>query len=92
MRRVLIPRSALVGDNVDPVVLARGIEYGSPWEELLEIRVTPELIAAELRRRGIWTVDDLHRKPGEALAALQAAYGVDYQSLVQAAEAHEREA
>ena len=85
--RVCIPTSSISAEGEVPLEeQERGIEWGLPWEELLTIRVTPEQIAAELRRHGIWTAEDLRRSPDRALAALQAAYGVTVQTLLAASE------
>ncbi len=86
LRRVTIPAGEIVDGVVSEAELDRGIEYGLPWEELLALRVTPERVADELRRRGIWTAQDLRARPNEAAAALMAAYGVDVAALLKAAE------
>lgn len=91
LKRVVVPAGSLRDDEVSEEELALGIEYGLPWEELLSLEVTPEAIAAELRRRGIWTLADLRAKPNTAVAALQAAYGVGLAALMQAAERFEKE-
>ncbi len=92
LHRVTIPASEIHDNEVAGVTLAMGIEYGLPWEELLTLRVTPALVARELRRRGIWTQLDLRSRPDIALAALQAAYGIDLAALRIAAERYAKEA
>jgi hypothetical protein len=74
--RVYVPTSLVTGEEIDPAVVEMGVPYGLPWEELLDQRVTPEARAAAdaLRRRGIWTGDDLRRNPNEAAAVLITAY------------------
>jgi hypothetical protein len=58
-----------------------GPAYGVPWVELIEDKL-PErkdmarLIAANLRKRGIWTREDFRNNPQAALVAIQDAYGV----------------
>lgn len=72
-----------------------GIPYGQNFAKLLTPSVTPDAIDAELKRRGIWTIQDLRANPNSALGALQAAYGIDLAQLFQAAaafEAKEKEA
>lgn len=92
MRRAWVPTSEVREGHADLATLDAGISEGLPWEELLTLRVTPERVAAELRRRGIWTAGDLRRNPNAAIAALQAAYALDVQTLLAAAEKHEQEA
>lgn len=87
--RVTVPASALHDNGVDEAELALGIEHGAPWEALLRLRVTPETVAAELRRRGIWTLEDLLSKPQEAKGAILALVGNQYAQLVNAARALE---
>ncbi len=92
LRRATVPARVLQGDEAEAGDLEMGIVYGLPWEELLGApRVTPERIAAELRRHGIWTRADLRARPNVALAALQSAYGLDLAALMRAAEAYEKE-
>jgi hypothetical protein len=85
-RRFVVPREAVDGGSVSPEELALGIEYGEPWEELWTPQVTPEAVATALRRRGLWTVEDLRREPGKAVAALQSVYGLDLSTLLAIAE------
>jgi hypothetical protein len=85
-RRYIVPRECVYGVSVAPDVLSAGIEYGEPWEELWTPQVTPEAVATALRRHGIWTVEDLRREPGKAVAALQSVYGLDLFTLLAIAE------
>jgi hypothetical protein len=78
--RVYVPGDSVHAGMVDAETLAQGIEYGVPWEAA-DIRVTPELVAAELRRRGIWTLEDLQAKPNEAIAAVMQAAGASLAAL-----------
>lgn len=84
--RRIVPREALDGALIDPETFALGIEYGLPWEELWSPEVTPGAVAAALRQRGIWTLADLRREPGKAIAALQSVYRLDLTALLAAAE------
>ena len=82
--RATIPLAAIIKGQVVSDELDYGIPYGEPWEELVEISTTPETIAAELRRCGIWTRDDLEARPNQALSAIQAAYGAGLADLLRA--------
>jgi len=63
-----------------------GVPYGERWQDLLpNPQVTPETIDRELKRRGIWTIDDLQANPNLARTCLQRAYGLDLGVLLTAA-------
>lgn len=68
---------------------AAGIPHGHNFAKLLTPSVTPDAIDEELKRHGIWTIEDLRANPNSALGALQSAYGVDLASLFQAADKYE---
>jgi len=91
LRRCVVPLSLLSDDEVAPEALERGLPYGLPWEELLRLATTPEAVAQELRRRGIWTLADLRACPQAAVGALQSCYGVDRAALLRAAEHFDKE-
>ena len=46
--------------EVSPITLGKGIVYGLPWEDFVEITATPESVANELRRRGVWYIEDMN--------------------------------
>ena len=89
-KRSWIPEADLLGDlgttaNVD--YPEQGIPFdGIPWEEIIVLAASPETVAKELRRRGIWTMEDLRAWPDEARAAIQAASRLDLSALRQSAE------
>jgi len=82
--RATIPTSAIIKGQVASDELEYGIPYGEPWEELITISATSASIAAELRKCGIWTRDDLEARPQQALSAIQAAYGAGLADLLRA--------
>jgi hypothetical protein len=44
--------------------IEQGILYGIPWEfKLHEVVITPEKMASELRKNGIWTSEDARKNP-----------------------------
>lgn len=69
-RRVTVPVSSVVNGCVDGDDLRQGIEYGVPWEEILDIRVTPGEIGNALRKAGIWTAADAAANPKGVQGAL----------------------
>ena len=66
-----------------------GIPYGMDWSPLITLNATPRDVDRELKRVGIWTVDDLRAKPNEARSALQAVYGMEMSTLLMAVKAYE---
>ena len=82
--RATIPLATIHKGQVAQDELEYGIPYGEPWEELITIGATPESIAAELRRCGIWTREDLETRPNQALGAIQAVYGCGLADLLRA--------
>ena len=68
-----------------------GIPYGMDWSPLIQVNATPRDFDRELKRVGIWTVQDLRDKPNEARSALQSVYGMDMAALLMAVKAYESE-
>ncbi len=60
--RAYIPVKAIHDGEVSQSVLNKGIPYGVKWEKYITITVTPESIANDLRRCGVWCLADL-KKP-----------------------------
>ena len=85
-KRAYVPLSKLDGDRIDQGDLDKGIDYGLELERLITVSGTPEAIAAELRRRGIWTYDDLCQKAAAVHKAFLTFYGKDLAALMQAAK------
>lgn len=86
LRRVYVPRDAVMDEEVDDGALEAGIPYGVPWEEFVQVvGVTPDDLADALRRRGIWTAEDLQKRHDAALGALMALTGLTLAALRKAA-------
>lgn len=58
--RVYIPPKKIVDGRVDESVLERGIVYGEPWEDFMDMNADKEQMANELRRRGMWVAEDVN--------------------------------
>lgn len=67
-----------------------GYPYGVDFSHALNPAVTSHDICRELRKRGLWTVDDLQKSPQSIMGALQAAYGLDLSQIIAIARQHER--
>ena len=90
-RRSTVPASVVEKGRVPTAELRRGIPYGEPWEDLIELHATPATLAAELRRRGIWTVDDLQANAEVARGAIMDAYGCELAHLLRAVKERREE-
>lgn len=81
IQRSLLP-SADVGADGECLYPERGLPYGIEWQDYITVTVTPENIQRQLRNAGIWTVQDLLRKPREVQGAINAAYGTILRDLI----------
>ena len=66
-RRAYVPAGKVQEGAAPSKVLDQAIPYGLPWEQWIEVTATPEGIANELRRQGMWRWEDFNK------AALSAA-------------------
>lgn len=87
MRAWVVPSMIVEADQNSGLVRnpQEGVPYGERWNEFLEVaQVTPEMIDRELKRRGIWTIEDLEAKPNVARHCIQRVYGFDLAELLRA--------
>lgn len=69
--RGILPESALLADSrVAKSDLDAAIPYGVPWDEFDFRTPTARKLCAALRKRGIWTYEDLTRRPQAARKAI----------------------
>jgi len=88
-RRCVLP-VGLAGSEIDAETLGLGAPYGLPWEEIIVLQATPDALADNLRRAGIWTLDDMQDSK-RVFGVIQATYGVDLGALIQAANGYNKE-
>ena len=77
LQRAYVPTTEVTSDQVSSDTLDAGISYGVAFEDIWKPSVTATQVAQELRRRGIWTREDVFEQPNAVIVALQAAYGLD---------------
>ena len=80
LRRAFVGVDEIEDGKVANTVLKEAIPYGLPWEMAFEAALpvaTPEHRANELRKAGIWTLDDLRTKSTVLLGALKAGFRVE---------------
>lgn len=70
---VEVGEDGVVFTTLDPI---EGVQWGIPWEEILEIDLTVEDLAHEFRRRGLWTYDDLVTRHPDLQAAILKSSGM----------------
>lgn len=81
VKRAYVPRDEIKEGTCSESVLAVGIPYGIPWAKLIQPTFDPELLEAELHRRGIWNVDDLRTHGQHVLGAINRATGINLSTL-----------
>ena len=86
LQRAIVPAEMLRRDEVEDGVLAAGIPWGVPWEEVMPTTKGADVtVANALRQYGFWTAQDLRERPSEAVAVIQRALGVYLAALTKAA-------
>jgi len=67
-----------------------GVPYGLDFSRLVTLQATADDLDRELKRRNIWTVEDVRARSNEIRGALQAAYGVDLAAFMLAIRSFEK--
>jgi hypothetical protein len=60
-KRAYIPVSEIDGNTCPKEVLDQGIPYGVEWSKIFKLTFNAVDVSEELKRRGIWTSDDLSK-------------------------------
>lgn len=68
-------------NDVDPAELAAAIPYGEPWEEIINAKFDVNHFAHELRRLGIWTIDDLRQNAMHINGAVLRSVNINQQTI-----------
>jgi hypothetical protein len=88
--RCIIPEESLGNGNVvRDELLSASIPYGVDWEFQLEGvigKATPELIAEEFHKVGIWTAEDVMNNSKAVQGVLQTVYGYDFAGIINIAK------
>lgn len=83
LNRVIVPVVEIRKGKVKSEILDAGIPWGEAWESLPYPQVTPDQIADELHRQGIWTKEDVLKNRGAVSAAIQQVHGPIIQIIMQ---------
>jgi hypothetical protein len=70
--RCTVPVAQIAGGTVADQVLAAGIPYGFPWEDI-QLTFDMQKFSNELHQVDIWTAEDLLKSPQKLWSALRAA-------------------
>jgi hypothetical protein len=90
INRGFIPSEVIVDGQAPEDELGAMIQFGVPWERVLQFDVTTEDFANALRAHGIWSYDDARNKPNLVISALQSVYRLDLGAVLSAAKNFER--
>lgn len=85
LKRAYVPRNEVSNGACSDTVLKNGIPYGLPWAKFLEVTMTPQDLQRELRRIGLWTLDDFATKGPQVFGAIHRASGINLPFLKKAA-------
>lgn len=80
--RVQVPHEELKDGKVFAGVLSAGLPYGEAWEDYVdEQTITSAEVAGHLRKKGIWSLEDLEANPRAARIALSLPLAVNVATL-----------
>ena len=69
---------------------SKGIPYGVPFAQLLNIKTTASDVQQKLRNRGLWTYKDLEQNQELLLNAIKEALSIDRANILKVARNFER--
>lgn len=85
LSRKFVPTHLVVDNMVDDQVLARGIPYGYPWDDI-EMKFDNAKFANELHNLDVWTVEDALKSPQKLWSALRAALADNLSTILETAK------
>lgn len=93
-QRVYVPTTEVDGTAVHPDVLAVGIPYGDPFDDIINLSGTDTVKATlikELHKRGLYTADDVLANVRAVKAAVTDAYGLNVADVLRSARQYKEE-
>ena len=85
-QRGFVPKATLVGGTAGEDVLRAALPYGLKWKDFIKLNIRPADVEAALRRRGIWTLADLHARYADAKQAVWELVAFNVADLIRQAE------
>jgi hypothetical protein len=84
VHRKYVPTTKVSNQFVADEVLARGIPYGFPWEEI-EISFDMRQFAIEMHNVDLWTVEDVLKAPKKVTGVLRKIFEQSFKAVLEAA-------
>jgi len=79
-----VPTDKVLNQFVDDQVLARGIPYGFPWEEIV-INFNMQQFALEMHNADLWTVEDVLKNPKKVTGVLRKIFEDSFRTVLETA-------
>jgi len=84
LQRKYVPTDKVLNQFVDDQVLARGIPYGFPWEEIV-INFNMQQFALEMHNADLWTVEDVLKNPKKVTGVLRKIFEDSFRTVLETA-------
>jgi len=84
LQRKYVPTSKVVDQFVDDKVLAQGIPYGFPWDEVV-IHFDMQQFAVEMHNANLWTVEDVLKSPKALTGVLRKIFEDSFRTVLETA-------
>ena len=84
LHRKYVPTAKLQNNFVGDDVLAQGIPYGYPWEEIV-IHFNMQRFAVEMHNAELWTVEDVLKSPKQLTGVLRKIFEENFKSVLETA-------
>lgn len=82
--RKYVPTEKVLANFVEDEVLASGINYGFPWEEM-DIKFDMRRFAIEMQNAELWTAQDVLKSPQKLTGVLRKVFEEDFKAILQTA-------
>jgi len=84
LQRKYVPTNKVLNQFVSDEVLARGIPYGFPWEEIV-ISFDMQQFANEMHNAELWTVEDVLKSPKKISGVLRKIFEDSFRTVLETA-------
>jgi hypothetical protein len=84
LQRKYVPTEKVSNQFVDDQVLAQGIPYGFPWDEIV-INFDMQHFATEMHNADLWTVEDVLKSPKKVTGVLRKIFEDSFRTVLETA-------
>jgi hypothetical protein len=84
LKRCYVPAHKVENSFVLDTVLASGIPYGFPWEEV-QIHFDMQLFSREMHNADLWTAEDVLRSPKKVTGVLRKIFEDNFRAVLETA-------